>query len=609
MLLERKIFEEIDDALKKAFDSELPAHPRLDAPPERTMGDFAFACFPLAGALKRSPHDIAKQLAAFISGGDIIENAEASGPYLNLTLAKEVLFRLTCEEILADPEHFGTSSVGNNQRILVEYSAPNTNKPQHLGHVRNNLLGMAVSNLLEAIGFDVIKVNLVNDRGVHICKSMLAYLEFGGGSSPESTGKKGDHFVGEYYVRYEKQQQEEWRDWLSRKGLQQDMLDDKELKRREAEFLSESCWYARAKELLQKWEQGDREVVQLWRRMNDWVYRGFDETYARLGCTFEKTYYESETYTLGRHLVEEGLKKKLFYRKDDGSIWVDLTDQKLGEKLLLRSDGTSVYMTQDIGTTKLKFDDFHMRRAVWIVGDEQIHHFKVLFALMKKLGFEWAEGCYHLAYGMIDLPEGKMKSREGTVVDADELMDELCDLEKAEILQRQLDIAPSELEKTAEILAMGALKFFILKFGPQTRMLFDPAESISFDGFTGPYVQYAYVRIRSIFRKSGDDEYRSVRADKCNFGVLVQQEEIALVRKLHDFPNEVTAAALAYNPSRLTAYLYELAREFSKFYHEHSVLQAETEELKYARLVLAKATGIALQRGLQLLGINVPERM
>ncbi|MDZ7272225.1 MAG: arginine--tRNA ligase [candidate division KSB1 bacterium] len=608
-IIEQQILTSIAKAAHKAYGLALPPEARLDTPPDEQLGDFAFACFPLARLAKSAPAAIAARLAQELTVEPPIARVQAVGPYLNFTVEKEALFRVTCTEILAAPETFGNCDEGKGEKVLIEYSAPNTNKPQHLGHVRNNLLGMAISNLLEAIGHQVVRVNLVNDRGVHICKSMLAYQEFGQGKTPQSEGIKGDHFVGDFYVLYEKQQHQEWQQWLAARGIDPKGLDDQERRRLEAEFLSQSRWYGRVKEMLQRWEAGDAEVLALWRRMNDWVYEGFDQTYRRLGCKFDKVYKESETYQLGRALVEEGLERGLFYRKPDGSVWVDLSDEGLGEKLLLRSDGTSVYITQDIGTTKLKFDDFGMKRAIWVVGDEQIYHFQVLFAIMKKLGFPWAEGCYHLAYGMIDLPAGKMKSREGTVVDADDLMDELFRMEREEIARRHLDIAPEDLDSTAEILAQGALKFYILKFGPQSRMLFDPAESISFDGFTGPYVQYAYVRVRSIFRKSGKDEFAAVSPEECDFSVLVEPEEIALVRRLHSFPGEVKAAALTYNPARLATYLWELAKAFSRFYHEHSVLHAQEERLRQARLVLAKATSIVLRRGLALLGIDVPERM
>ncbi|MDZ7262051.1 MAG: arginine--tRNA ligase, partial [candidate division KSB1 bacterium] len=447
------------------------------------------------------------------------------------------------------------------------------------------------------------------DRGVHICKSMLAYQKFGQGKTPASEGVKGDHFVGQYYVLYEKEQKKEWDAWLSRRGIDLARLDDQEKRKLEAEFLAQSTWYRQVQEMLQKWEAGDAEVRRLWETMNNWVYEGFEATYQRLGCRFDKVYKESETYQLGKELVVEGLKKGIFFKKEDGSIWVDLTDQGLDQKLLLRRDGTSVYITQDLGTTKQKFDDFGMRRAIWVVADEQIYHFQVLFAVMKKLGYHWADGCYHLAYGMIDLPEGKMKSREGTVVDADDLMQELFELEKEEIRKRDLGVPAGQLEAAAEILAQGALKFFILKFVPQTRMLFNPQESISFDGFTGPYVQYAYVRIKSIFRKSGLDDFNRIEAKATDFSVLGNPEEVAIARKLYEFPQEVRLAALEYNPARLCAYLFDLAKSFSKFYHEHPVLQAESEALRRARLVLCKATSLVLRRGLTLLGIEVPERM
>lgn len=603
------IVEGIQKAIKAVYAVEFDETIKLDTPPNKKMGDFAFACFPLSKKLRMAPTQISQKLAEAIPPGEYIDRVQPAGPYLNFFVNNEKLFRVICSHILAAPKNFGFSNISEAEKILIEYSAPNTNKPQHLGHVRNNLLGIALTNLLRAIGHEVVPVNLVNDRGVHICKSMLAYQKFGGNKTPASEAVKGDHFVGDFYVMYENEQKKEWQLWVKEKNIDLDGLDSQERRKLEAQFLAESKWYTQVQDMLKRWETGDPEIWALWEKMNGWVYDGFDLTYKRLGCQFDKVYKESETYELGKQLILKGLEKGLFYRKEDSSVWVDLTDQGLDHKILLRKDGTSVYITQDLGTTKLKFDDFKMQRAVWIVADEQIYHFKVLFALLNNLGFSWADGCYHLAYGMIDLPEGKMKSREGTVVDADELMEQLFEMEKIEIQSRNISIPEEDFERTAEILAQGALKFYILKFGPQTRMTFDSKASISPLGFTGPYIQYAYVRIRSIFRKAQGIDFEKFLADNCNFSVLGNPEELAIVRKLHDFPTEVQIAAQNYNPARLCTYLFELAKTLNSFYHDHSVLKAETDELKQARLVLSKAVALALKQGLKLLGIDVPERM
>jgi len=605
--------EMIDSAIRKAiqanFNLDYPDPIKLDAPPDPKMGDFAFGCFPLAKPLKQAPALIAQKLAQNFEPPDFLEQVQAVGPYLNFFINDEKLFKIICAEIFRTPDTFGEQNVCQNERILIEYSAPNTNKPLHLGHVRNNLLGIAVGNLLKAIGYDVVLVNLVNDRGVHICKSMLAYQRFGDGKIPQSEGIKSDHFVGNFYVQYDQAEKIEWKSWIQSKAPDFDRLEQRQQRQLEQEFLKQSQWYQAVQKMLQQWEAGDPEIHALWQKMNNWVYDGFNQTYQRMGCHFDKVYHESETYRLGKELVQEGLKKGIFYQKADGSVWVDLTDEGLNHKLLLRRDGTSVYMTQDLGTTKLKFDDFRMQRAIWIVADEQNYHFQVLFATLKKMGFEWAEACFHLSYGMVDLPEGKMKSREGTVVDADELMNELFEMEQAEIRERDIDIPTDDFESTAETLAQGALKFFILKFSPQSRMTFNPAESISPLGFTGPYIQYAYVRVRSVFRKAPDYAFETLSIDDCDFSVLGNPEERAIGRKLHDFKQEVQLSALTYNPARLCTYLFELARSLNTFYHDHSILKAATPELRLARLVLSKAVALVLKNGLALLGIDVPERM
>ncbi|MFH2000365.1 MAG: arginine--tRNA ligase [Planctomycetota bacterium] len=588
-------------AIREEFQVEIQDPLRLQAPPDPTLGDFAFACFPLAKALRMAPPAIASRLAPRLQSSEILEAAQAAGPYLNLKVNKPFMAFSTLRAILDHPGDFGRCNAGGGARLLIEYSAPNTNKPQHLGHIRNNVLGISLTRLLDAAGYDVIPVNLINDRGVHICKSMLAYQKFGAGMTPAEAGKKGDHLVGDYYVRYDQEETREKAEWLAgRPGMDEKEADEA--------FIRESKLYAEAQEMLRKWEAGDKEVRALWEKMNAWVYEGFDETYKRLGCSFKKVYYESETYRLGKALVEEGLDKGVFFRKGDGSIWIDLTQEKLDEKLVLRADGTSVYITQDLGTTQLKFEDFQMERAIWIVADEQIYHFQVLFAVLKKLGFKWADGCYHLPYGMVDLPEGKMKSRTGTVVDADNLMSELEQMEIEEIRSGEVPIAEEDIRPTAEIIAQGALKFFILKYLPKTRMTFDPKESISPFGFTGPYIQYAYVRIQGIFRKADSLPGADLHTPEI-MGLLTHAEEIAVIRKLQDFPDEVRISAETYNPSKLCAYLFELAREYNRFFHELPVLKADTENLRCARLLLSEATAMVLKNGLALLGIDVPDRM
>ncbi len=609
MNVARHIENLVSITIQNTFNTKYEEPIKLDAPPDEKMGDFAFACFPLAKVLRMAPPVIAQKLRDGFEISEIVEKTMAVGPYLNFFVNYTRLAQMLCTQILSNPESFGTQYSVPREKILIEYSAPNTNKPQHLGHVRNNLLGMALGNLLKTVGYDVTLVNLVNDRGVHICKSMLAYQKFGNNATPESENVKGDHFVGHFYVLYDKAQKKEWDEWIQKQNISLDQIDPQEKRKIEAQFLQESTWYQQVQAMLQKWEAGDPEIIALWEKMNNWVYQGFDQTYRRLGCYFDKVYKESQTYMLGKALVDEGLQKGIFFRKDDNSIWIDLAEAGLDQKLLIRRDGTSVYITQDLGTTKLKYDDFQMKRAIWVVADEQIYHFQVLFATLKKLGFDWADNCYHLAYGMIDLPEGKMKSREGTVVDADDLMNELFEMEKAEIKERNIDIPLEDFRQTAEILALGALKFFILKFSPSTRMTFNPKESISPLGFTGPYIQYAYVRVKSIFRNSEKYNFDELTTADTDFSLLKTTEEKAIVRKLNDFPQELLLAAQTYNPARLCTYVFELAKTLNTFYHDHSVLKAETEALVQARLVLSKATALVLKRGLEILGIAVPERM
>ncbi|RMH72218.1 MAG: arginine--tRNA ligase [Gemmatimonadetes bacterium] len=596
--------------IQDVFSTEFTDEIKLDRPPNPKLGDFAVGCFPLAKVLRQSPVNIAQKLAAHATKTNLIEHIQATGPYLNITLNKEEFSRILCHHILNESETFGNSSLGSGQMVMVEYSAPNTNKPLHLGHVRNQLLGMAVARLLEAVGYRVIKANLVNDRGVHICKSMLAYQRFGNGETPKSTGIKGDHFVGHYYVRYEQAQKAEFEQWLVQQHVEWDTLEPHQKEQYEAQFLKESQWYAAALDLLRRWEEGDAEVIALWQKMNQWVYEGFNQTYQKMGCEFDTWYYESDLYKSGKELILKGLSEGIFFKKEDGSIWVDLTDQNLDEKILLRSDGTSVYITQDIGTAVQKFKDYPLTKSIYVVGSEQNYHFQVLFAILKKLGYTWADECYHLSYGMVYLPEGKMKSREGKVVDADDLMAGMIDLAKISLKEREEErpIQAEELETISEIVGLGAIKYHILSFQPAKDIHFDPNKSISFQGDTGPYLQYAYARIRSIFRKSEQDNYVSLTPE-ADYSGIHHPKEIELVRKLFDFPEEVRIAAETYNPSRITTYLFELAKAYSQFYHACPVLNAENDALTQVRMVLCKATAVTLKRGLKLLGIDAPERM
>ena len=477
---------------------------------------------------------------------------------------------------------------------MIEYSSPNTNKPLHLGHVRNNLLGWALAKVMEANGNKVVKTNIVNDRGIHICKSMLAWLKWGNGETPESSGKKGDHLIGDYYVAFDKHYREEVKELVAQ-GM------DEEQAKQEAPLIKE------AHEMLVKWEQNDAEVRALWRKMNEWVYAGFDETYKALGVSFDKIYYESETYLEGKEKVEEGLQKGFFYRREDGSVWADLTNEGLDEKLLLRSDGTSVYMTQDIGTAKLRFQDYPIDKMIYVVGNEQNYHFQVLSILLDKLGFKWGKDLVHFSYGMVELPNGKMKSREGTVVDADDLIATMIQDARelsADKVNKLDDITEEEAQEIARIVGMGALKYFILKVDARKNMLFNPEESIDFNGNTGPFIQYTYARIRSILRKAGKVDLSALAKD-----TDLSDKEISLIQKLQGFETAVRQAGQDYNPSCIANYCYELVKEYNQFYHDYSILREEDEKKRLFRIILSAAVGQVVKNGMGLLGIEVPERM
>jgi len=546
----------------------------LDIPPDPKMGDFGFSCFELAKKIRDNPAKISNNLSEKIKPTKFIDKVCTSGPFLNFFLKNEIFISDIINHILFQKESYGRINLGNGKGIMIEYSAPNTNKPQHLGHVRNNTIGMALSNILEKAGFRVYRVNLVNDRGIHISKSMIAYKLWGNGKTPESEGKKGDHFVGDYYVLFEQKA------------------------KKDPVLLKE------AQELLIKWENGDKDVVNLWRKMNNWVYEGFDETYRRLGCKFDKIYYESDTYKLGKDIVFKALKEGHCYKDSKGDIVIDLRDRGLEKKVLLRKDGTSVYITQDIGTTVMKFNDFNIERSIFVVASEQKYHFKVLFNVLDIFGYEWAKNCFHLGYGMVYLPEGKMKSREGKVVDADNLMDELHQLAKNEIMKRNRNIHGEELEKIAESIGIGAIKYFLLKVHPLKDIFFNPEESISFEGTTGPYVQYTHARISSVMRMGGNKINESP-----DYSLMTTPEEIQLSKLLAKFPDIVFESASSYNISRVANYLFNVAKAFNKFYHDHSILNAGNKKLTAGRVNLCKASLIVLKEGLKLLGIEPLEKM
>jgi len=554
-------------------------------------GDFTFVVFPYLKQSKKGPEQTAKEIGDYILKNEpIIVHAEVIKGFLNLTLSPAFWLRFLHTE--ANNPSYGKVPAQQHTKILVEYSSPNTNKPLHLGHIRNNLLGYAVSKILQANGYDVKTCNLINDRGIHICKSMLAWQQFGNGETPASSGLKGDHLVGKYYVLFDKQYKQEIKELIA-KGKSED----------EAEKLAPSI--LQAQEMLRKWEAGDADTIQLWETMNEWVYAGFASTYANLGVTFDKYYYESNTYLLGKEIVQEGLSKKVFYKKDDGSVWVDLTEQGLDQKLLLRGDGTSVYITQDIGTAELKYADFNCTRSIYVVGNEQDYHFKVLQHICKLLVKPYADGIYHLSYGMVELPEGKMKSREGTVVDADDLIAEMIQSAKdtTAALGKTQDMEAEYLDQLYQTLGLGALKYFILKVDPKKKMLFNPAESIDMHGNTGPFIQYTYARIRSILRLAGDISTNLPQPTH------ILPAEMQLFKILQRYPQAVKDAGRELSPGVIANYAYEVAKAYNHFYHECPILKEADEETKHMRLYLCKLTAHTINTAFELLGIAVPEKM
>ena len=606
MKIENQISRAVIAAVKELYAQEVTeAMVQLQKTKSTFEGNYTLVVFPFIKISRKKPEDTAQEIGEYIAKHcEAVADFNVVKGFLNLVIAAEAWISLL-NDIHSD-DRFGEKPVTEaSPLVMVEYSSPNTNKPLHLGHVRNNLLGWALSQIMQANGNRVIKTNIVNDRGIHICKSMLAWLKWGNGETPETSGKKGDHLIGDYYVAFD----QHYRDEISQlkkqfvgEGMTEEAAETKA--KEEAPLMKE------AHEMLVKWEQGDPEVRALWKRMNDWVYAGFDETYKALGVGFDKIYYESDTYLVGKAKVEEGLKQGLFFRKADNSVWADLTGDGLDQKLLLRSDGTSVYMTQDIGTAALRFKDYPaLHKMIYVVGNEQNYHFQVLSLLLDRLGFEWGKDLVHFSYGMVELPNGKMKSREGTVVDADELIEEMIsDARKtSEELGKFADMSDEERNNMARIVGRGALKYFILKVDARKNMLFNPAESIDFNGNTGPFIQYTYARIRSILRKA-DAEGQSVPTSLAS-DMPINDKEIELIQKMNEYASVVLQAGKDYSPSGIANYCYELTKEFNQFYHDYSILNAEDEKQKIVRLVLAKNVAKIIKNGMRLLGIEVPERM
>ena len=605
MNIESEIIATVVQAVKECFGQDVPTTMvQLQKTKAEFEGNLTLVVFPFLKLSRLKPEDTAQQLGDYLAKHcKVVQSFNVVKGFLNLTIAPAAWISLL-NRIDSEPR-FGEKAVNEQSPlVMIEYSSPNTNKPLHLGHVRNNLLGWSLAQIMEANGNRVVKTNIVNDRGIHICKSMLAWKKWGNGATPESTGKKGDHLIGDYYVAFDQHYRAELAE-LTAKFKAEGMADEEAEKRAK----EESPLMKEAHDMLVRWEQGDEEVRALWKKMNDWVYQGFDETYKTMGVGFDKIYYESETYLEGKAKVEEGLAKGLFFRKPDGSVWADLSNEGLDQKLLLRADGTSVYMTQDIGTADLRFKDYPIDKMIYVVGNEQNYHFQVLSILLDRLGFKWGKELVHFSYGMVELPNGKMKSREGTVVDADDLMEEMVSAARrtSEELGKFADMTENERNDIARIVGMGALKYFILKVDARKNMLFNPEESIDFNGNTGPFIQYTYARIRSIMRKA---EAEGIVLPSVLPNTLpLNEKEVQLIQKLNSFETVVEQAGKDYSPSGIANYCYELTKDFNQFYHDYSILNAESAEAKTLRLALAKNVAKTIKNGMQLLGIEVPERM
>lgn len=606
MNIEEKLTASIISAIKTLYGQDVPEKMvQLQKTKKEFEGHLTLVVFPFLKMSKKGPEQTAQEIGEYLKqhAPELISGYNAVKGFLNLTIASDCWIELL-NSIQATPEYGLEKATDDSPLVMIEYSSPNTNKPLHLGHVRNNLLGNALANVMAANGNKVVKTNIVNDRGIHICKSMLAWQKYGNGETPESSGKKGDHLIGDYYVAFDKHYKAEVKEL--RTQYQSEDMNEEEAK---AKAEANAPLMLEAREMLRKWEANDPEIRALWKKMNDWVYAGFDETYKMMGVSFDKIYYESNTYLEGKDKVMEGLEKGFFYRKEDNSVWADLTAEGLDHKLLLRGDGTSVYMTQDIGTAKLRFQDYPINKMIYVVGNEQNYHFQVLSILLDKLGFEWGKGLVHFSYGMVELPEGKMKSREGTVVDADDLMETMIETAKETSAELgKLDgLTQEEADNIARIVGLGALKYFILKVDARKNMTFNPKESIDFNGNTGPFIQYTYARIQSVLRKAA--EAGIVIPEAIPAGLELSTKEEGLIQMLADFKSVVKQAGSDYNPSIIANYAYDLVKEYNQFYHDFSILREENEALKIFRLALSANVGKIVKTAMGLLGIEVPERM
>ena len=592
MSIETIISEGVVNAVKELYGAEVSSSQVAPSATKREFeGDLTVVVFPILKISKKSPESTASDIGDWLVKNVVaVEKFNVVKGFLNICIKPAYWLDLLHE--IAEISDYGLKKADkNSDLVMVEYSSPNTNKPLHLGHVRNNLLGYSLSCILAANGHRVVKTNIVNDRGIHICKSMLAWKKWGEGVTPESSGKKGDHLIGDFYVAFDKHYKEEIKDIAQKENISEE----------EAEKRSQLM--AEAREMLRRWEAGDPEVRELWKMMNSWVYAGFDETYRRLGVEFDKIYYESDTYLEGKDLVLGGVEKGIMYRKDDGSVWADLTGDGLDHKLLLRADGTSVYMTQDIGTAKLRYQDYPIDKMIYVVGNEQNYHFQVLSLLLDKLGFKWGKDLTHFSYGMVELPNGKMKSREGTVVDADDLIDTMIASAAEMGAERFAEMSPEESAEIARMVGLGALKYFLLKVDPRKNMLFNPKESIDFNGNTGPFIQYTYARIRSVIRKAEDFDEKSMPKSEPN------EKESVLIQKVADFASVVEEAGKTYSPALIANYAYDLAKEYNQFYHDYSILREENKEKRNLRLLLSVVVARTLKNAMSLLGIEMPERM
>ena len=605
MKIEDKLVASVISGLKALYGQEVPEKMvQLQKTKKEFEGHLTLVVFPFLKMSKKGPEQTAQEIGEYLKANDpAVAAFNVIKGFLNLTIASATWIELL-NEIQADEQYGLVQVTDASPLVMIEYSSPNTNKPLHLGHVRNNLLGNALANIVAANGNKVVKTNIVNDRGIHICKSMLAWKKYGNGETPETSGKKGDHLVGDYYVSFDKHYKAEVKELMA-KFTAQGMSDDEAKAKAEAE----SPLMQEAREMLVKWEAGDPEIRGLWEMMNNWVYAGFDETYKKMGVSFDKIYYESNTYLEGKEKVMEGLEKGFFYKKEDGSVWADLTAEGLDHKLLLRGDGTSVYMTQDIGTAKLRFADYPINKMIYVVGNEQNYHFQVLSILLDKLGFEWGKSLVHFSYGMVELPEGKMKSREGTVVDADDLMEEMIATAKetSQELGKLDGLTQEEADDIARIVGLGALKYFILKVDARKNMTFNPKESIDFNGNTGPFIQYTYARIQSVLRKAAESGI--VIPEQIPAGIELSEKEEGLIQMVADFAAVVKQAGEDYSPSIIANYTYDLVKEYNQFYHDYSILREENEAVKVFRIALSANVAKVVRLGMNLLGIEVPSRM